>query len=217
MIDDSPELLSEFSQPGVANGFQALKTLDLDHDDRIDGTDAVMADLRIWRDSNSDGLSSVDELTSLNQAGILALNLDMELLQESQNGNQVPGTGRLEYRNGSQGNWNDVGFSYTPGTDSSLLRQAAVVAAEATTSSILENGASDLAKRENQAPAAINAGTNYQEMLLNATRSVASESYADYGNSAAHLDVSIPTVVNGEMVAANQYDIHDLNHHQVDI
>lgn len=49
----------------ATDGFDALKDLDANQDGKIDATDSVFANLRIWRDLNQDGISQANELTTL--------------------------------------------------------------------------------------------------------------------------------------------------------
>jgi hypothetical protein len=62
---------------GSANvdGFDELETLDTNNDGRIDAADSAFAELRVWRDSNSDGISTPDEMLTLADVGIARLNL----------------------------------------------------------------------------------------------------------------------------------------------
>ncbi|TAN46736.1 MAG: hypothetical protein EPN21_19640, partial [Methylococcaceae bacterium] len=115
LIDDAGELFSEYSTPGVTNGLDALREFDLNHDARIDGADAVTADLRIWQDLNSDGVSGTDELLTLPQTGISSIDLNMDAMLDTQNGNTLLGAGTLDYADGSQGRWYDVGFGFEAG------------------------------------------------------------------------------------------------------
>jgi hypothetical protein len=57
----------------AANGFKALADLDDNHDGVIDVRDAVFTQLRIWVDSNHDGVSQAQELSTLDSAGIMAV------------------------------------------------------------------------------------------------------------------------------------------------
>ncbi len=89
VIDNGSELfgnhfpLSSLSNgeahPPADNGFEALKYLQAGsygvsrQDDRIDGHDAAFARLLFWRDANHNGISEPEELTSVTEAGLLAL------------------------------------------------------------------------------------------------------------------------------------------------
>ncbi len=49
---------------------------DSNSDGRIDANDAVWSQLKIWRDIDGDGYSSADELFTLDDSGIKAINLN---------------------------------------------------------------------------------------------------------------------------------------------
>ncbi len=46
----------------AANGFEALKELDSNHDGNVDAADTAYASLRIWKDGNSNGYTDTGEL-----------------------------------------------------------------------------------------------------------------------------------------------------------
>ena len=55
------------------NGFAALAEFDADGNGRIDSTDWVYGQLRLWQDANRDGVSQPDELIPLADAGLISL------------------------------------------------------------------------------------------------------------------------------------------------
>lgn len=57
----------------AANGFEALKDLDVVHDGQVDANDPAYELLRVWFDNSHDGVSQVNELVPLSTAGIVAL------------------------------------------------------------------------------------------------------------------------------------------------
>lgn len=60
----------------ATDGFQALAEWDSNADGKIDIDDAVWSQLKIWQDFDGDGYSSPDELFSLDEAGVKAINLN---------------------------------------------------------------------------------------------------------------------------------------------
>lgn len=58
------------------NGFMALAKYDLNRDGRIDARDQIFKSLRLWGDKNRDGISQEKELTPLDKAGVVAIDLD---------------------------------------------------------------------------------------------------------------------------------------------
>lgn len=76
-IDNGREMFGNhtlLSDGGVAaNGFEALRDIDDNQDGRLDVNDVAFAQLRIWRDANSNGVTDAGELLTLEQAGISAV------------------------------------------------------------------------------------------------------------------------------------------------
>ena len=77
-IDDGGELFGNNTLLAdgqkAANGFEALKGLDTNKDGKVDATDTAYANLRVWKDANSDGIAGAGELLTLSQAGVKSLN-----------------------------------------------------------------------------------------------------------------------------------------------
>jgi hypothetical protein len=57
------------------NGFEALKIHDSNKDNKIDSSDSVFSELKLWQDSNSNGLSEAEELHSLKSKGVVSIDL----------------------------------------------------------------------------------------------------------------------------------------------
>ncbi|RKF49401.1 hypothetical protein BCY88_17395 [Paraburkholderia fungorum] len=98
MIDSGAELFSNFTPLAngtlAANGFDALREFDINKDGVIDRNDAIWSSLRIWRDANGDGTSQSGELLSLDELGIISINLSKDAtIRTLENGNMVRGTG----------------------------------------------------------------------------------------------------------------------------
>jgi hypothetical protein len=78
VIDDGTELFGNFTPQPSSNsrqGYLALGVFDLNRDDAIDTRDAIFAQLRLWQDRNHDGVSSANELATLDAHGIVGLGL----------------------------------------------------------------------------------------------------------------------------------------------
>ncbi len=76
-IDDGGELFGSntllANGQKAANGFEALRGLDGNNDGKINSTDAVFAQLRIWKDANQDGITQDGELFTLAQSGVASI------------------------------------------------------------------------------------------------------------------------------------------------
>lgn len=62
------------------SGFEALREMDDNEDDMIDGEDTAFDKLRVWIDANHNGKSEPDELKSLNELHIVSISLDYKEL-----------------------------------------------------------------------------------------------------------------------------------------
>ncbi|WP_269633500.1 calcium-binding protein, partial [Pelomonas sp. BJYL3] len=78
-IDSGRELFGDHSllaDGSVAtSGFAALAQYDSNHDGKVDASDARWGDLRVWRDIDASGTSRADELFTLAELGVAALDI----------------------------------------------------------------------------------------------------------------------------------------------
>jgi hypothetical protein len=78
-IDDGSELFGSMtSLPDgrlATNGFEALRALDTDGDGQITASDRAFADLVLWADGDGDRQTAAGELTALDRAGIVSIDL----------------------------------------------------------------------------------------------------------------------------------------------
>jgi hypothetical protein len=72
---DRWEIQDEIAAGNLPSGFDELRALDENEDGVIDAQDSAFADIKVWRDLNSDGISQAGELQSLASLGIASFNL----------------------------------------------------------------------------------------------------------------------------------------------
>ncbi|MFS4457811.1 hypothetical protein [Bdellovibrio sp. HCB2-146] len=72
-------------------GFAALAKHDDDRDKMISDTDSVYSQLRLWKDANLDGIAQETELFTLDEKGVLAIDLryDRRYKERDEHGNMV--------------------------------------------------------------------------------------------------------------------------------
>ena len=86
----------------ASSGFAALATLDSNRDGIIDAKDVKFSELRIWVDKDGNGVSTPDELLTLEEAGIKSLNLSNELVGKvDENGNTIARIGSFTRTDGT--------------------------------------------------------------------------------------------------------------------
>lgn len=78
VINDGTELFGDHTKlkngQNAATGFAALADLDDNADGRIDASDTAFSTLRVWRDTDNDGITDAGELVALDSVGITAIN-----------------------------------------------------------------------------------------------------------------------------------------------
>ena len=106
-IDNGNELFGT----SQLDGFSVLRTYDGNADGQITTADTIYSSLRIWKDSNQDGISQVSELTGLAVNGIVSINLNALPSSESRSDNGVIATSNALLTNGERSEIIAVAFN----------------------------------------------------------------------------------------------------------
>jgi hypothetical protein len=95
---------------GFRNGFENLAQYDHNHDNIINNQDTVYGSLRVWQDSNTNGYSEPNELCSLSDADITAINVASTSYEQMVEGQRVSDISTVTYGDGANGKIWDVWF-----------------------------------------------------------------------------------------------------------
>jgi len=116
IINNITELLSQDYAGGSYNdGFSALATLDSNTDGVFDSSDTAFAELSIWQDADSDGITDAGELQTLTEAGITSINLSPTIGNGAiEAGNEVLASGTATMSDGSTAETLAVDFITNP-------------------------------------------------------------------------------------------------------
>lgn len=115
------------------DGWQALARYDLNLDGNINASDAVFEYLRLWRDANSDGKSTANEIYTLKDFGIEQINLKHDGNVIAQNGNVLTGFSNASSSDGKTFEITDVWFQAPIATQAlnELLEQQMMLSLQA--------------------------------------------------------------------------------------
>ncbi|WP_404932187.1 calcium-binding protein [Massilia atriviolacea] len=107
-IDSGRELFGDatalYAGGTAVDGFDALRQEDSNGDNKVSSADSNWSQLRIWRDLNKDGHSQSDELFTLADAGVAAINVGKtENNVMLANGNQLADLGSFIRTDGARG------------------------------------------------------------------------------------------------------------------
>ncbi|MBF0178920.1 MAG: hypothetical protein HQM03_02710, partial [Magnetococcales bacterium] len=114
LIDDISELFSEYFQEGAASGIEALATLDVNGDGKVDGNDDAYSRLAVWQDADLDGTSSSGEIRPLVDWGITALDLVIQPLDTPLEGGTLVASGDLQGEPGAPTRFGEVDIWVQP-------------------------------------------------------------------------------------------------------
>ncbi|MEN0001477.1 MAG: calcium-binding protein, partial [Pseudomonadota bacterium] len=122
LIENGTEIFSEVFEGGsYANSVEALRTLDSNGDGTIDASDARFDEIKVWQDTDSDGVTDDGELKTLAEHGIVSIGLDSTATDQSVNGNAVFAEGAFIKSDGSSGTYVGVNFGVAAGQDRARL------------------------------------------------------------------------------------------------
>ena len=134
LINDAGELFGEHTLLAdgtkAKDGYAALAALDSNGDGLINAADDKFAQLQVWVDANSDGITQAGELLSLQQAGVSEITLTYQHSNIDSNGNTIGMLGSYTNNSGEQQQMGDVWFQYQAGTSGSLTATASANAVQ---------------------------------------------------------------------------------------
>jgi hypothetical protein len=93
------------------DGWQALAQYDANADGQINAQDAAFADLKVWVDANTDGVTDSGELKSLADVGVQSIGLHHDGSQTQQNGNVLDGLATVQRTDGTTTTMTDAWLS----------------------------------------------------------------------------------------------------------
>ncbi|MBS7671670.1 tandem-95 repeat protein [Croceicoccus gelatinilyticus] len=108
-------------------GMSRLSALDTNYDGLISVADDQFVDLQIWQDLNRDGVSDAGELFSLDDLGIVSIDLDYFKVDEVQTDGYISERSTFEWADGTLGEIADVWFRTDP--RAALQRNASEISA----------------------------------------------------------------------------------------
>ena len=97
-VDNINELFGHSNEDGTqTTGTQELATHDSNSDEKIDSSDSVFSQLKVWQDLDQDGITDAGELTSLSSHNITSINLTATTVNQNIEGNVILSTGTYNY------------------------------------------------------------------------------------------------------------------------
>jgi hypothetical protein len=110
-VNRPDELALRQYSPGASTDLEGLQAFDSNDDGRFDKNDANWNDFGVWQDRNSNGITDTGEFSSLDELGIVAVNLESNEQYEEVNGNVVYGTTSFVREDETTGEVADVGLN----------------------------------------------------------------------------------------------------------
>ena len=121
-INDGSELMFGAEDADARNALEALSALDNNNDNVIDEKDARFDELKVWVDSNRNGVTDAGELKSLTELGIKSIGLSAHHLEgEAKVGaNALISTAVFTRTDGTTGTVGDTALSFSSASSSAL-------------------------------------------------------------------------------------------------
>jgi len=157
-INDGSELFGSSTKLAngerASDGYAALRELDTNSDGVISSADAAYADLRIWVDSNSDGISGTGETKTLESLGIASINVNATVGTNTDNGNILGLTSTYQTTDGQTHAAADVWFiADKDGANASAgTLDAAIAALNITNAPTVASSSGDIASQNQLEP-----------------------------------------------------------------
>ncbi|WP_208347476.1 calcium-binding protein [Pseudaestuariivita rosea] len=96
-IDDITEVFGSEDR----TGYEELGDFDINGDGVINANDAIFSELLLWQDTDGDGRSEAVELSSLQEAGIAEISLNVSEVNQTVEGNDVIETAEVVFEDGT--------------------------------------------------------------------------------------------------------------------
>ena len=119
LIDNGNELFGnhtisntrfKYTNNKATNGYEALKTYDLNGDNVIDSKDEIYDKLVLWKDSNQNAITDKGELIKLKDSGIVSIDLNYKNINTDEKGNTIKQSSTITFEDGTTTIANDVWF-----------------------------------------------------------------------------------------------------------
>ncbi|MGB3473118.1 MAG: cadherin domain-containing protein [Erythrobacter sp.] len=116
LIDDSSEISYANDLDNALTDLEGLRAFDTNNNGFLDAGDERFDEFLVWQDANQNGVSDDGELRSLNEVGIVQINLTLNLTGEepADDRNVISATSDFIMTDGSLGLVGDTSFAFEP-------------------------------------------------------------------------------------------------------
>ena len=116
LITGAAELSFLTEKPGARSDLEALAALDSNRDRKIDATDLRFGELKVWVDSNRNGVTEAGELKTLQELNIASIDLAASATEQSvkPGDNILLATGRFTLADGTVRSLGDAALAFRP-------------------------------------------------------------------------------------------------------